>query len=234
MFSAFANCWKIPELRRRILFTLGVVALARVGANIPCPGVDPTSLTAYINQIQSQVGGSFVGLAILLTGGGLQNCAVFALGIMPYITGSIIMTLLTAVVPTLEKLRQEGETGRAKLIQYGRYLTVLICVVQGFFLAKAFEHPERLFPGFTGILVQNAGIGFELLTVITITSGTVLLMWLGEQITQRGIGNGASMIITVGIVDRLPRAIAQAWATLFSSETAVQFRILQALLLVVM
>ena len=234
MFSAFANCWKIPELRRRILFTLGIIALARVGANIPCPGVDPTSLTAYINQIQSQVGGSFVGLAILLTGGGLQNCAVFALGIMPYITGSIIMTLLTAVVPTLEKLRQEGETGRAKLIQYGRYLTVLICVVQGFFLAKAFEHPERLFPGFTGVLVQNAGIGFELLTVITITSGTVLLMWLGEQITQRGIGNGASMIITVGIVDRLPRAIAQAWATLFSSETAVQFRILQALLLVVM
>src|SRR2546426_11125400 len=170
MFSAFANCWKIPELRRRILFTLGVVALARVGANIPCPGVDPTSLTEYINHIQSQVGGSFVGLAMLLTGGGLQNCAVFALGIMPYITGSIIMTLLTAVVPTLEKLRQEGESGRAKLIQYGRYLTVLICIIQGFFLAKAFENPATtLFPGFTGVLVQSPGIGFELLTVITIT-----------------------------------------------------------------
>src|SRR5881296_1695080 len=158
MFSAFLNCWKIPELRRRILFTLGIVALARVGANIPCPGVDPTSLTEYINRIQSQVGGSFVGLAMLLTGGGLQNCAVFALGIMPYITGSIIMTLLTAVVPTLERLRQEGETGRAKLIQYGRYLTVLICVIQGYFLAKAFEHPERWSAqGFTGKLVQNPG-----------------------------------------------------------------------------
>src|ERR1043166_271232 len=234
MFSAFLNCWKIPELRRRIVFTLGIVALARLGAAIPCPGVDPTPLNKYISDIQNQVGGSFVGLAMMLTGGGLQRCAVFALGIMPYITGSIIMTLLTAVVPTLERLRQEGETGRAKLIQYGRYLTVLICVIQGFFLAKAFEHPDRLFQGFTGVLVENPGVGFELLTVITITSGTVLLMWLGEQITQRGIGNGASMIITVGIVDRLPRAIAQAWATLFSSETAVQFRILQALLLVVM
>ena len=234
MFSAFLNCWKIPELRRRIVFTLGIVALARLGAAIPCPGVDPTPLNKYISDIQNQVGGSFVGLAMMLTGGGLQRCAVFALGIMPYITGSIIMTLLTAVVPTLERLRQEGETGRAKLIQYGRYLTVLICVIQGFFLAKAFEHPDRLFQGFTGVLVENPGVGFELLTVITITSGTVLLMWLGEQITQRGIGNGASMIITVGIVDRLPSAIAQAWTTLFAGETAVQFRILQAILLMVM
>jgi len=235
MFSSFINCWKIPELRRRILFTLGIVALARLGAAIPCPGVDPTSLNEYINRVQSQVGGSFVGLAMLLTGGGLQRCAVFALGIMPYITGSIIMTLITAVVPSLERLRQEGEVGRAKLIQYGRYLTVLICIIQGFFLARAFENPAgTLFPGFTGVLVQNPGFGFEVLTVITITSGTILLMWFGEQITARGIGNGASMIITVGIVDRLPSAIAQAWATLFSGETAVQFRILQAVLLLVM
>ncbi|HUK83031.1 MAG TPA: preprotein translocase subunit SecY [Verrucomicrobiae bacterium] len=234
MFSTFLNCWKIPELRRRILFTLGIVALARVGAAIPCPGVDPSSLNEYINRIQSQVGGSFVGLAMLLTGGGLQRCAVFALGIMPYITASIIMTMITAVIPSLERLRQEGETGRAKLIQYGRYLTVFICIIQGFFLAKAFEHPQGLFPGFTGTLVANPGIGFELLTVLTITSGSVLLMWLGEQMTQHGIGNGASMIITVGIVDRLPQAIAQAWATVFAAETAVQFRILQAVLLLVM
>jgi preprotein translocase subunit SecY len=235
MFSAFLNCWKIPELRKRILFTLGMVALARVGAAIPCPGVDPTALNAYINRVQSQVGGSFVGLAMLLTGGGLQRCAVFALGIMPYITAAIIMQLITAVVPSLARLQQEGESGRAKLIQYGRYLTVLICVVQGFFLAKAFENPAgTLFPGFTGVLVQNPGIGFELLTVITITSGSILLMWFGEQITERGIGNGASIIITVGIVDRLPSAVAQAWATLFASETAVQFRILQAILLLVM
>jgi preprotein translocase subunit SecY len=144
------------------------------------------------------------------------------------------MTLLTAVVPTLERLKQEGESGRAKIIQYGRYLTVLICIVQGYFLARAFEHPQNLFPGFTGVLVQNPGLGFEILTVITITSGTILLMWLGEQITERGIGNGVSIIITVGIVDRLPRALAQAWATLFTGDTELQFRIMQAVLLVVM
>lgn len=232
MFSAFLNSWKIPELRKRILFTLGVIALARLGANIPCPGVDSSTLNEYINRIQSQVGGSFVGLAMLMTGGGLQHCAVFALGVMPYISGSIIMTLLTAVVPSLERLKQEGETGRAKVIQYGRYLTVLICIVQGFFLAKAFEHPDRLFPGFTGVLVKNPGFGFEIITVLTITSGTVLLMWLGEQITERGIGNGVSIIITVGIVDRLPSAIAQAWTLFFGPESS--FNALHAILLVVM
>ena len=235
MFSAFLNSWKIPELRRRLLFTLGIIALARVGANIPCPGVDPASLNAYIEQVQKSVGGSFVGLAMLMTGGGLQNCAVFALGVMPYISGSIIMTLLTAVIPSFERLRQEGESGRAKIIQYGRYLTVLICIIQGFFLAKAFEHPSGLFPGFQGVLVKNPGLGFELLTVRTSTSGTVLLMWLGEQITERGIGNGVSIIITVGIVDRLPRAIAQAWALFFpSGGVDSQFNILHALLLLVM
>lgn len=232
MFSAFLNSWKIPELRKRILFTLGIIALARIGASIPCPGVDSSSLNEYMERIQSQVGGSFVGLAMLLTGGGLQNCAVFALGVMPYISGSIIMTLLTAVVPSLERLKQEGEPGRAKIIQYGRYLTVLICVIQGFFLAKAFEHPEQLFPGFTGTLVKNPGLGFELITVITITSGTVLLMWLGEQITERGIGNGVSVIITVGIVERLPQALAQAYALFFGPESS--FNVLHAALLVAM
>lgn len=233
MFSAFVNSWKIPELRKRILFTLGVIALARIGANIPCPGVDPTELNKYLDQIQNQVGGSVVGMALLLTGGGLSKCAVFALGVMPYISGSIIMTLLTAVVPSLERLKQEGETGRAKLIQYGRYLTVIICVIQSYFLARQFESPSSvLFPGFQGKLVTNPGLPFELLTVLTITSGTVLLMWLGEQITERGIGNGVSIIITVGIVDRLPSAIAQAWTFFLGAEG--QFNILHALLLLVM
>ncbi len=235
MFSAFANCWKIPELRKRILFTLGIVALARLGANIPCPGVDPTALTEYIGRVQSQVGGSFVGMAILLTGGGISRCAVFALGVMPYITSTIIMQLLTAVLPSLERLRQEGQTGQTKIIQYGRYMTVLICVIQGFFLAKAFEHPDKLFPGFTGVLVASPGIGFEVLTVLTITSGSVLLMWLGEQITERGIGNGVSLIITVGIVDRLPSAIGQAWALFFPGPGGEsQFNILHAILLLIM
>jgi preprotein translocase subunit SecY len=233
MFSAFLNSWKIPELRRRLLFTLGIIALARVGANIPCPGVDPRPLTDYLEQISRQVGGSFFGLASMLTGGGLQRCAVFALGVMPYISGSIIMTLLTAVVPSLERLKQEGESGRAKIIQYGRYLTVLICIIQGYALAYAFEHPQLLVgQGFTAVLVQDPGWAFRILTVITITSGTILLMWLGEQITERGIGNGVSIIITVGIVDRLPSAIAQAFTLFFGPDS--QFNVLHAILLVVM
>jgi len=235
MFSAFANSWKIPELRKRILFTLGIVALARLGANIPCPGVDPTALTEYIGRVQREVGGSFVGLAIMLTGGGLSRCAVFALGIMPYISATIIMQLLTAVVPSLERLRQEGQSGYAKIIQYSRYMTVFICIIQGFFLAKAFEHPQTLISGFSGVLVRDPGIPFELLTVITITSGSVFLMWLGEQITERGIGNGASLIITIGIVDRLPSAIAQTWALFLPGAGGQsQMNILLAVLLLAM
>jgi preprotein translocase subunit SecY len=234
MFAAFLNCWKIPELRKRILFTLGVVLLARLGAVIPCPGVDAGELNAWIDQQMKTQGGGVIGLALMLTGGGLQNCAVFALGIMPYISGSIIMQLLVAVVPSLERLKQEGESGRAKLIQYGRYLTVAICIVQGYFLAKAFENPQTLFPQFHGVLVANPGLAFELMTVITITSGTMFLMWLGEQVTQRGIGNGASIIITIGIVERLPSAIGQAWTNLFMGQAEIQIRILEAALLIAM
>lgn len=234
MFAAFLNCWKIPELRRRILFTLGIVALARLGANIPCPGVNPAPLVKYIEDVQRQVGGSFLGLASMLTGGGLTNCAVFALGIMPYISASIIMQLLTAVIPTLERLRQEGESGRAKIIQYGRYLTILICIIQGYALAWAFENPQQLVPGFTGQLVTTPGFAFRIMTVITITSGSILLMWMGEQITERGIGNGASIIITVGIVDRLPQAVLLAWRTLVTAESDFVLRLLEGLLLVAM
>jgi len=232
MFSAFLNCWKIPELRRRILFTLGMVAIARLGANIPCPGVNPSDLNQYMDEVQKHVGGSVVGLANMLTGGALQQCAVFALGVMPYISASIIMMLLTAVMPSLERLKQEGETGRSKIIQYSRYMTVGLCIVQGWLLARAFEHPEVLFSGFNGVLVANPGIGFEIITVITITSGTILLMWVGEQITERGIGNGMSIIITVGIVDRLPRAIGLTWQLFVGPES--QFNALHAILLLVM
>ena len=161
-----------------------------------------------------------------------SNAPYLRLGVMPYISASIIMMLLTAVMPSLEKLKQEGESGRAKLIQYSRYMTVGLCVVQALLLAKAFEHPQQMFSGFTGVLVANPGIGFELLTVLTITSGTILLMWIGEQITERGIGNGMSIIITVGIVDRLPRAINQAWRLFVGPES--QFNALHAILLLVM
>jgi preprotein translocase subunit SecY len=232
MFSAFLNCWKIPELRRRILFTLGMVAIARLGANIPCPGVDPTELNQYMERVQQNVGGSIIGLANMLTGGALQQCAVFALGVMPYISASIIMMLMTALIPSLERLKQEGETGRAKIIQYSRYMTVGLCILQGWLAAKAFEHPGQLFPGFSGILVANPGAGFEILTMVTITSGTILLMWIGEQITERGIGNGMSIIITVGIVDRLPRAILFTWRMFVGPES--KFNILHAILLLLM
>ena len=220
MFAAFLNSWKIPELRKRLLFTLGIVAIVRVGAAIPCPGVDPTELVKFIQDVQAKAGstGGVMGLADLFTGGALLNCAVFALGIMPYITSSIIMQLLTAVVPSLERLKQEGETGRAKLVQYSRYMTVMICIFQSAALAATIQSPgglAKMFSGFTGTIVRTPGIPFVLLTVITITSGSLLVMWLGEQITERGIGNGASIIITVGIVDRLPTAIIQAWRLLF-------------------
>src|SRR5262245_29808619 len=141
MLSAFANSWKIPEVRRRIVFTLGIVAIARLGANIPCPGVDAEPLRHWIAHQQAEVGGSIFGLADLFTGGALQQCAVFALGVMPYITASIIMMMLSAVIPALERLKQEGESGRARVIQYGRYLTIGVCLFQGFFLARAFENP---------------------------------------------------------------------------------------------
>src|ERR1019366_3627073 len=132
MVSAFLNSWKIPELRQRLSFTLGIVAIARVGASIPCPGVDPAPLTAYVMAAQKQAGGSILMLADMFTGGALQQCAVFALGLMPYITSSSIIMMITAVSPALERLKQEGESGRAKIIQYGRYLTILVCVFQGF------------------------------------------------------------------------------------------------------
>jgi preprotein translocase subunit SecY len=235
MFQAFANCWKVPELRKRILFTLGIIVLARVGAVIPCPGVNPAPLAKYMDDIQRQVGGSFVGLASMLTGGGIQNCAVFALGVMPYISASIIMQLLTAVVPQLTRLQQEGESGRAKIIQYGRYLTILICLIQSYFLAVAFENPQQLFPGYNGpALVASTGWAFRLLTVITITGGTMLLMWMGEQITQRGIGNGVSIIITIGIVVDLPAAVITLVRTMSTMEAELPLRVMAGAALVVM
>lgn len=203
MLSAFVNSFKIQELRQRILFTLGVIFLCRLLSNIPIAGVDFGMITAYIKSSSSS-GTGFLDMFNLFSGGAVQNCAVGALGIMPYISASIIIQLMTAVIPALEKLAREGEAGRAKITQYTRYLTVILCAFQGFLIARALESGHLYFPR---DVVQIPGLGFQLLTAMTLVTGTLMLMWLGEQITERGIGNGISMIITVNIVSSMPAAV---------------------------
>ena len=205
MLSAFTNSFKIPELRARILFTLGLIFVCRIVANVPTPGVDAVALRQVIADIESRSGGGFLGLIDMFSGGALRNCAIGALGIMPYISASIILQLLGAVVPALGRLAREGDSGRQKITQYSRYLTVFLCIIQGYFMAVTLEHPQAL--GINRQIVLNPGMGFRLLTVLTMTTGTLFIMWLGEQITQRGIGNGISLIITEGIVSRLPAAV---------------------------
>jgi preprotein translocase subunit SecY len=205
MLSAFANCFKIPELRSRILFTLGLVFICRVIDVVPTPGVDAQALQAVIADIQSKAGGGFLGWIDVFSGGALSNCAVGALSIWPYISASIILQLMTAIVPALGRLAREGDVGRQRINQYTRYLTVAICLVQGLFLAVTLENPAAL--GVDRDIVATKGIGFRLMTMFTMTTGTMLLMWLGEQITERGIGNGISMVIMVNIISRMPNAL---------------------------
>jgi preprotein translocase subunit SecY len=177
--------------------------LCRLLSNIPIAGVDFGMITSYIKD-SANSGTGFLDMFNLFSGGAVQNCAVGALGIMPYISASIIIQLMTAVVPALEKLAREGESGRAKITQYTRYLTVALCAFQGFLIARALEGGHIYFPA---EVVRIPGFGFELLTAMTLVTGTLLMMWLGEQITERGIGNGISMIITVNIVSRMPAAV---------------------------
>lgn len=221
MFAAFFNAVKIKELRNRLLFTAGIIVLVRVAANIPCPGVDPNALSEYFKQFgQSSAGGMFVGMFDLFSGGALQKFAMATLGIMPYITSSIIMQLLVPVLPSLEKLSREGESGRQKINQYTRYLTVLICLVQGSMAAMAMIDPSRI--GLmkpSGSLVVSQGTGFVIMTVIVLTCTTMILMWLGEQITERGIGNGVSIIITINIIARMPAAVMQLYDMAMSEST---------------
>lgn len=234
MLSAFANIFKIPELRQRILFTLAVIVVVRIGAAIPCPGVNTEILAKYFHNIVEKNGSngtpSVIGMFNLFSGGALENCAVFTLGIIPYISASIMLQLMTAVVPSLSKLSRE-EGGRQKITQYTRYATIAICLVQGYFYAQQFETPEKsaLLSGIGtvtqqyGPLVPYPGHMFEFTTIISLLSGTLLLMWLGEQITDKGIGNGISMVITINIVSRLPAALLQGFQMIFSpsGENAV-------------
>src|SRR2546429_3931863 len=228
MISAFLNTVKIPELRRRILFTLAVIVLVRLGAAITTPGVNQAVLQEWFRtSLTQRTGGGLAALFNLFSGGALENCAIFSLGIMPYISASIMMQLLTAVIPQLGRLARE-DGGRQKIMQLTRYTTVGLCIFQGYLLALSFQHPESyhtMLPGITdtirnlGVpLVDDLGWKFRIVTVISLTTGTLLLMWLGDQITERGIGNGISLIITIGIVARLPAALAQAWKTFVPSS----------------
>ena len=221
MFSAFTNCLKIPELRSRIFYTLALLFVARVGAHVPLPGIDMTPVTAFLaSQQSSGVAGQLMGMYNMFTGGALTRGAVCALGIMPYISAQIIFQLMTAVVPSLSRLQQEGDVGRQKLTQYTRYATLFICIVQGGLLILALEtHPGSLISGYDvntyGPIVIVGKVGFLISSVVLMTAGTMLLMWLGEQITQRGIGNGVSLLITIGILAQFPGAIGAAFNMFF-------------------
>lgn len=206
MIQALQNIWNVPELKKRILFMLGLLAVYRIGSYIPIPYIDPTALQEWF----SQNAGSLLGYLDLFSGGSFGRLTVFALGIMPYITASIILQLLTVVWPYLEKLSKEGELGRRKITTYTRYLTVILSAIQSGTMAMAFQRT----PG----VVTNPGIGFILMTMITLTAGTAFIMWLGEQITERGIGNGMSLIIFAGIVVRLPSAIGEIYEKVASGD----------------
>ncbi len=204
--NAFSNLFKIQELRKRLLFTLGLLAVYRIGVFVTAPGVNREVMKKAIES-----SGGFLNLFNLFTGGALEQLSIFALGIMPYVSASIILQLLTVVVPTLEKLSKEGEMGRRKITQWTRYGTIVLSIVQGFGIARYLESVKA---GNESVVPDDVkGWGFRLLTVITLTAGTAFIMWLGEQITERGIGNGISLIIFAGIVARIPQATLQTWST---------------------
>jgi len=223
-FEAVANIFRIPDLRRRILFTLGLLAIYRLGGHIPTPGIDANRLQEFFNQNQ----GGIFGFVDLFSGGMLRRLTIFALGIMPYITASIILQLLTVVVPTLEKLQKEGELGRRKITQWTRYLTVILALMQSFGIALTLEKAE-------GGFVLNPGVGFMLMTMLSLTTGTAFIMWLGEQITERGIGNGMSLIIFTGIVVGLPRAIQDIYQHVFVTKewTPIHLIVILAMMIAV-
>src|SRR5579863_2605639 len=224
LFDTIANMFRIPDLRKRILFTLGLLAVYRFGGHIPTPGIDANRLAEFFRQNQ----GTLFGMIDLFSGGMFRRMTIFALGIMPYITASIILQLLTVVVPTLEKLQKEGELGRRKITQWTRYLTVILALMQSFGIAITLEKSE-------GGFVLNPGIGFTLMTILSLTTGTAFIMWLGEQITERGIGNGMSLIIFTGIVVGLPRAIQDIYQHVFVTKewTPIHLIVILAMMIAV-
>jgi preprotein translocase subunit SecY len=223
LFEAFANVFRVPDLRKRVLFTLAMLAVYRLGGHIPTPGIN---LQNWENFFQG-ASGSIFGFFDMFAGGNIRRLTIFALGIMPYITASIILQLMTVVVPTLEKLQKEGELGRRKITQWTRYLTVILSIIQSFGISQGLMQAQ-------GVVI-NPGFGFSMLTVISLTTGTAFIMWLGEQISERGIGNGMSLIIFTGIVVGLPTAIQSIYHNVFVTHEwgAITLIVLLALMIVV-
>lgn len=214
MFEAFQNIFRIPELKKRVIFSLAMLAVYRVGCHIPTPGIDAQALAHFFAQTK----GTLLGLFDMFSGGALERLSVFALGIMPYISSSIILQLLTVVYPPLEKLSKEGEAGRKKIIQYTRYGTVLLSIVQATGISVGLEAMR----GPAGeMVVPSPGWSFRVMTVITLTAGTAFIMWLGEQMSEKGIGNGISLIIFAGIVARIPSAIGSTFKLLNQGQIAL-------------
>ncbi|GFO70615.1 protein translocase subunit SecY [Geomonas limicola] len=211
MIEAFQNIFKIPELKKKVLFSLAMLAVYRVGCHIPTPGIDAQALSHFFKAAQ----GTLLGMFDMFSGGALEKLTVFALGIMPYISSSIIFQLLTVVLPAVEKLSKEGDAGRKKIIQYTRYGTIVLSVVQGFGISIGLEAMR----GPAGeMVVPSPGWGFRLMTVLTLTAGTAFIMWLGEQMSEKGIGNGISLIIFAGIVARIPTAIGNSFRLIKTGE----------------
>lgn len=204
--SPLINSFKIPDLKKRLLITAMLILVYRIGCYVPTPGIDGAALAEFFNRMARTQGGTLFGIINMFSGGAMERLTIFALGIMPYISSSIILQLLTAVIPALEKLAKEGKAGYEKINQYTRYGTVVLSLIQSFFIALWLENPAR----FEGLkIVLFPGWGFRLLTVLTLTTGTIFIMWLGEQIQERGIGNGISLVITAGIISRIPVALHQ-------------------------
>lgn len=229
MLEAFINAFKIPDLKRKLVVTGFLLAIYRVGCYIPTPGIDGAALAEFFTRISRTQGGTIFGIINMFSGGAMERLTIFALGIMPYISSSIIMQLLTAVIPQLEKLAKEGHAGHEKINQYTRFGTVALSIVQSFFIALWLENPAR----FEGLrIVLYPGWGFRLLTVLTLSTGTIFIMWLGEQIQERGIGNGISLVIAAGIISRIPAAIHQL--VVLVSPFAASRRQIQPFTLVIM
>ncbi|MDD4817395.1 MAG: preprotein translocase subunit SecY [Victivallaceae bacterium] len=236
IINAFLNIVKVKELRNRLLFTAGIIILVRVASTIPCPGVNPGALAAFMADLKASAGGGIMNTLSLFSGGALEKFAIAALGIMPYISASIIMQLLVPVFPALEKLQREGESGRGKINQYTRYLTILICLIQGFMTAYAIVNPSSLGFNTQSKLYMGGETSFIFMTVIVLTATTMVFMWLGEQVTERGIGNGVSIIITIGIIARLPQAVIELANMTAAGQGAngETFRVVHLLILLIL